>query len=115
MPVNISRFLSHYVLMDINDIIGILILLGPLIGAVTSLTLTIIEKFIQKLTHHEVQLTRNFMVLFLITTYSFSCYILITNLEITILRGWLHLIYYIISIFGNLFILWKLTEYLQLL
>lgn len=98
--------------MKIIDILGILILIGPLIGSVLSLTLSIIEAIIQNLTHNEIPLARRFMILFLTITYSITCYVLVTNLEITILHDWLHLIYYIISVFGNFLILWKLTDYL---
>jgi uncharacterized membrane protein len=99
-------------MLNITDILGIVILLGPLIGSVLSLTLSIVEVAIQNLTHNEMPLTRRFMILFFTITYSITCYILVTNLEITILHDWLHLIYYVISVFGNFLILWKLTDYL---
>ncbi len=90
-------------MLNITDILGIIVLLGPLIGSVLSLTLSIVEAAIQNLTHNEMPLTRRFMILFLTITYSITCYILVTNLEITILHYWLHLIYYVISVFGNFF------------
>lgn len=98
--------------MNYTDIIGILIILGPLIGSALSLILSIVEAVIQDYTRHEVQLTRRFMIVFLTITYSVSCYILITNLEITVSHEWLHLFYYLISVFGNFLILLKLTDYL---
>jgi len=96
--------------MNYKDIIGILILLGPLIGSVLSLVLSIVEAAIQDFAHHEMQLTRRFMIVFLTITYSVSCYILITNLKFTGSHEWLHLFYYLVSVIGNFLILWKLTD-----